>query len=135
MAADIKAAPYQWGTGRRKTAVARVRLRDGSGKIVVNKKPFDEYFRTEAEKRRARSPLVAVDAVRTVDVFVSTHGGGYAAQSGAIAMGIARALLKRNPDFEPVMREGKFLTRDSRVKERKKYGRMAARRSFQFSKR
>lgn len=133
--ATKKDDPYIWGTGRRKTAVARVRIRDGSGRIVVNKRDVDEYFTTPSERIRVRAPLAAVDRLRAVDVFVSTHGGGPVSQAGAIALGIARALVKRSDEYEDTLREGKFLTRDSRVKERKKYGRAAARRSFQFSKR
>jgi small subunit ribosomal protein S9 len=130
-----KQEPQQWGTGRRKTAVARVRIKDGTGRIIVNQREMTEYFTTPSEQLRAQEPLLVVDAGKSVDVIVKTHGGGPAAQSGAIALGIARALLLRNPDYEAPLREGKFLTRDSRIKERKKYGRMAARRSFQFSKR
>ena len=130
-----KADLYQWGTGRRKTSVARVRIRDGSGKIVVNQTDCDKYFTTDAERMRVRAPLTAVEVKSSVDVLVTAEGGGYASQAGAISLGIARALIKRNPDYERLLREGRFLTRDSRVKERKKYGRAGARRSFQFSKR
>lgn len=130
-----KKDPYIWGTGRRKTAVARVRLLDGNGKIVINKRDLEAYFTTPAERLRVRSPLEAVNALKSVDVLVKTHGGGIASQAGAVCLGIARALLKRNPEHEHVLRESKFLTRDSRIKERKKYGRKGARKSFQFSKR
>ncbi len=123
------------GTGRRKTAVARVRLKTGTGKVTVNKREMTTYFTTPAERQRVIAPLTAVDVATSVDVLVKTHGGGIAAQAGAIALGISRALLKRNPDCEHILREGRFLTRDSRVKERKKYGQRGARRSFQFSKR
>jgi small subunit ribosomal protein S9 len=130
-----KNAGFVWGTGRRKTAVARVRIYDGTGKITVNKRAMEEYFPTPAERARARSALVAVHEAGSVDVHVTVQGGGIAAQSGAISLGLARALVKRNPDHEGPLRDGRFMTRDSRVKERKKYGRAAARRSFQFSKR
>lgn len=133
--AKAKEDPYIWATGRRKTAVARVRLKGGSGKIVVNDRSFEEYFTTVSEKRRVLAPLALVNAEKSFDVFINTHGGGPDGQSGAILMGLARALVKSNPDHERPLREAKFLTRDSREKERKKYGRRGARRSFQFSKR
>lgn len=123
------------GTGRRKTAIARVRMRAGTGKIVVNKKGLEDYFPTSREYGVVRSPLKAVELESSVDVVVTTAGGGYAAQAGAISLGLARALVRRNPEHEPVLRDGKFLTRDARQKERKKYGKAAARKSFQFSKR
>ncbi|HLU48598.1 MAG TPA: 30S ribosomal protein S9 [Planctomycetota bacterium] len=126
---------FTWGTGRRKTAIARVRVMDGNGRIIVNKRDVEDYFKTPAERLRVLAPLEAVDCTKSVDVFINTHGGGLAAQSGAIALGIARALVRRNDSYEEALRDGKFLTRDSRVKERKKYGFAAARRSFQFSKR
>ena len=127
--------PYIWGTGRRKTAVARVRIKDGNGKFMVNDRQLKEYFRTERELRRAGEPLKVLELDNTIDIFVTTHGGGYAAQADAISLGIARALVKRNPDHEHILRESKYLTRDARKKERKKYGRAGARKSFQFSKR
>jgi small subunit ribosomal protein S9 len=130
-----KEDPYIWGTGRRKSSVARVRFKAGTGRIIVNKRELEEYFPTMTAKARVVAPLVAVGADKTIDVFVRIHGGGLTGQSGAISMGIARALLKSNPEHERVLRDGKFLTRDSRQKERKKYGRRGARRGFQFSKR
>ncbi len=131
-----KEDPYIWATGRRKTAVARVRLRaGGTGKIMVNKRELGEYFTTRREGDRVIAPLRSVGAEKTFDVFVNAHGGGLASQSGAILMGIARALLKANPEHEKVLRDGRFLTRDARQKERKKYGQRGARRGFQFSKR
>jgi small subunit ribosomal protein S9 len=133
--AKAKEDPYVWATGRRKTAVARVRLKGGSGKIVVNERGFEEYFTTLSERRRVLAPLALVNAEKSFDVFINTHGGGPDGQSGAISMGLARALVKSNPDHERPLRDAKFLTRDSREKERKKYGRRGARRSFQFSKR
>ncbi len=126
---------YTFGTGRRKTAVARVRLREGNGRIVVNRREFEQYFPLLPQRERILSPLRAVNCEGKYDVFVSTEGSGFTAQANAITLGIARALLKLNADYEPVLRENKFLTRDSRQKERKKYGRRGARRGFQFSKR
>ena len=127
---------YVWALGRRKTSVARVRLKaGGAGAIFVNKRKVGEYFPTVLETRRVEAPLHAVGEQKTYDVFVNAHGGGYTGQAGAIALGIARALVRANPDHEEALREGRFLTRDSREKERKKYGRRGARRGFQFSKR
>ncbi len=128
--------PYIWGTGRRKTSVARVRLLPGgTGKVTVNKKPLAQYFGTERERRMVLAPLETVGETKNYDVFVNTHGGGFSGQAGAIAMGLARALLTAKSEHEEVLREGKFLTRDARENERKKYGRRGARRGFQFSKR
>ena len=136
MAKVKKPDPYIWGTGRRKTSVARVRLKEsGSGKFLVNKKEMTDFFCNIDERQRVLAPLKAADVEKTYDVFVTTLGGGVTGQSGAIALGIARALLKANPELEPSLREGRYLTRDSRQKERKKYGRRGARRGFQFSKR
>ena len=126
---------YIWGTGRRKTSIARVRIRQGSGKIQINQRAVDEYFGTVTEQKRVAAPLEAVQAATGWDVFVNASGGGYAAQADAICLGIARALVKSNPDHEPVLREGKYLTRDAREVERKKPGQKGARKSFQFSKR
>ena len=134
--AKVKEDPYIWGTGRRKTSIARVRLKSGgTGKIMVNKREMGDYFTTVREGDRVMAPLRTVGAEKTFDIFVNAHGGGLASQSGAISMGIARALLKANPEHEKSLRDGRFLTRDSRQKERKKYGRRGARRGFQFSKR
>ena len=130
-----KDAGYIWGTGRRKTAIARVRLRQGKGKIVINKKPAKEYFGTVNEQARVVAALKAVNADKSWDVLVRASGGGYMAQADAISLGVARALIKSNPDYEPALREGKFLTRDAREVERKKPGQKGARKSFQFSKR
>jgi small subunit ribosomal protein S9 len=135
MAKKSEQDPYTWGTGRRKTAIARVRLQSGSGKIVVNRLDLKKYFTTTKERAVVVAPLKAVEAEKSYDVVINANGGGYSAQAGAISLGIARALLKGNPDHEQVLRDGKFLTRDSRQKERKKYGLRGARRSFQFSKR
>ena len=126
---------YTFGTGRRKTSVARVRLREGSGRFLVNRREFNTYFPLAQEQERVLAPLRLVNAEKTFDIFVNAEGGGLTSQSGAISLGIARALRKANPDYEAALRENKFLTRDSRQKERKKYGRRGARRGFQFSKR
>jgi len=135
MAQSSPKVSYTFGTGRRKTAVARVRVRDGSGRILVNGREMQDYFPLLQEQERILAPLRSVDAEKKYDIFVSTEGGGITSQSGAITLGIARALLKVNPEFEAVLRGNKFLTRDARQKERKKYGRRGARRGFQFSKR
>lgn len=126
---------FFWGVGRRKTAVARVRLRAGEGKIQVNKRPYDKYFSQERDRLSVLAPLKATGTLSRVDVFVNVIGGGPTGQAGAILLGVARALKEANTEFEPALRGGGFLTRDSRMKERKKYGRRGARRGFQFSKR
>ena len=133
--AKKKEVNYIWGTGRRKTAVARVRLLEGSGSIQVNKKAVNDFFGTEKERQRVRAVLKAVGGEKSFDVLARVDGGGYSAQADAISLGIARALLIQNPENEPILREGKFLTRDSREVERKKPGQKGARKSFQFSKR
>ena len=133
--AKKKEVNYIWGTGRRKTAVARVRLLEGSGSIQVNKKDVNDFFDTEKERQRVRAVLKAVGGEKSFDVLARVDGGGYSAQADAISLGIARALLIQNPENEPILREGKFLTRDSREVERKKPGQKGARKSFQFSKR
>jgi len=127
--------PYVWGTGRRKTAVARVRIREGTGKFIVNKLEVDAYFPEETHRSDVRSPLRATEMGERVDVFVNVGGSGKSAQSGAVLLGIARALAEYRPDLLPALRDGDFLTRDARMVERKKYGHKKARRSFQFSKR
>lgn len=126
---------YIWGTGRRKTAVARVRIIDGSGKIMVNGKPVEEFFNEDKHRADVYAPLEATDLKSKLDVFIRVDGGGFAGQSGAAMLGIARALKKFKPDVDHLLREGGFLTRDSRMKERKKYGQKGARKKFQFSKR
>ncbi len=126
---------YFWGTGRRKSAVARVRLRAGEGKFEVNKKPLDKYFSEERDRNDAVAPLKATETFGKVDVFVNVSGGGITGQAGAIVLGVARALKLANAEYDDVLRQHGYLTRDSRMKERKKYGRRGARRSFQFSKR
>ncbi|HVJ82756.1 MAG TPA: 30S ribosomal protein S9 [Planctomycetia bacterium] len=126
---------WTWGTGRRKTAVARVRITPGSGVIEVNDKPLDVYFTEYKHQADVLAPLRATGAYGKIDVFVNATGGGISGQSGAVMMGLARALKELDAGLEPILRDGKFLTRDSRMKERKKYGQKGARRRFQFSKR
>ena len=123
------------GTGRRKSSVARVILSPGDGKMVINKKTIDDYFGYETLRMQAKSPLVLTETIGKYDVSVNTHGGGYTGQAGAIRHGIARALIKAEPELRPVLKKAGFLTRDSRMKERKKYGLKSARRAPQFSKR
>ena len=126
---------YSWGTGRRKRSVARVRIRPGTGKFQVNKRKFDEYFRLKKDQNAVMAPLLAVEAAKRVDIFVNVFGGGVTGQAGAIVLGIARALCEHSADYVPSMRDGNYLTRDSRKVERKKPGQRGARRRFQFSKR
>ena len=125
-----------WGTGRRKKAIARVRLLPaGDGAIIINKKSIDEYFGLDTLKFIVRQPLALVDALAKYDVYVNVCGGGYTGQAGAIRHGIARALLEAQPEVRTELKKAGFLTRDSRMKERKKYGLKKARRAPQFSKR
>ncbi len=123
------------GTGRRKTSVARVRLFYGGGVMRVNRKDIDEYFTREDHRLTVNAPLRLTKTLGKYDVTVRVHGGGISGQAGAVSLGIARALLKADSSLEPALRENKMLTRDSRMKERKKYGRKGARKSFQYSKR
>lgn len=123
------------GTGRRKSSVARVRLVPGTGKIVINKRDVEDYVPFETLRVIINQPLVATETVGSYDVHVNVNGGGYTGQAGAIRHGIARALLQVDPDFRPALKSAGLLTRDSRMKERKKYGLKAARRAPQFSKR
>ena len=125
--------PYTWGLGRRKSAIARVRIKSGAGAFLVNGKEVNEFFPTLQCQQRANAPLEATETKGTYDVFCQV--GGVTGQADAVLMGIARALKSINPGFEEVLREQGLLTRDSRMKERKKYGRRGARRGFQFSKR
>jgi small subunit ribosomal protein S9 len=122
-------------TGRRKTSVARVILRPGEGKVVVNRRPFEHYFHSEALRQEVQQPLGATETAGKFDVLVNTQGGGIHGQAGAVRLGIARALVVFNPELRPKLRQGGFLTRDPRAKERKKYGQKGARKRFQFSKR
>ena len=123
------------GTGRRKSSVARVILSPGDGKMAINKRTIDEYFGYETLRMQAKSPLVLTETLGKYDVSVNVKGGGYTGQAGAIRHGIARALLKAEPELRPLLKKAGFLTRDSRMKERKKYGLKGARRAPQFSKR
>jgi len=123
------------GTGRRKESVARVRLIPGSGRIVINGKEMDDYFGLETLKLIVRQPLVATENEGTFDVITKVEGGGFSGQAGAIRHGIARALLQADENHRPVLKKSGFLTRDPRMKERKKYGLKKARRAPQFSKR
>ena len=131
----LSSDPYVWGTGRRKTAVARVRIKAGTGNVSINKKPVNDYFDTVDMQTAACSPLVATETEQRYDVFVNVNGGGKSAQAGAVRMGLARALLADNPAFEALLREKGYLTRDSRMVERKKPGLHKARKASQFSKR
>jgi small subunit ribosomal protein S9 len=123
------------GTGRRKKSIARVRLLPGSGNITINKRELDNYFGMETLKMIVRAPLTLTDTLSKFDVFVNVYGGGYTGQAGAIRHGIARALLVAEPALRPALKKAGYLTRDPRMKERKKYGLHAARRAPQFSKR
>ena len=127
--------PYFYGTGRRKDSVARVRVYTGTGKITINDRDIDNYFGLETLKLIVRSPLVLLGLEGKYDVVVRVSGGGVSGQAGALRHGISRALLLVNPEFRPVLKKAGFLTRDPRMKERKKPGLKAARRAPQFSKR
>ena len=124
-----------YGTGRRKSAVARVRLLPGKGEIVVNGKKLDDYFGLELVKREVRRPLVITGTEGKFDVIAKVHGGGTTGQAGALRHGISRALIQADAELRPILKKAGFLTRDPRMKERKKYGLKAARRASQFSKR
>ena len=121
--------------GRRKEAVARVRLAPGTGNITINGRTMDEYFGRETSKMILVEPLKLVDQMGKLDVFVNAHGGGLSGQAGAIRHGISRALVVLNAEYRPVLKKAGFMTRDARAVERKKYGRPGARKRFQFSKR
>jgi small subunit ribosomal protein S9 len=122
-------------TGRRKTSVARVILRPGEGKLVVNRRAFQSYFPSEALRAEIQQPLISAELAGKFDILVNARGGGIHGQAGATKLGIARALIVFNPELRPRLRQGGFLTRDPRAKERKKYGQKGARKRFQFSKR
>ncbi|MBC7239112.1 MAG: 30S ribosomal protein S9 [Chloroflexi bacterium] len=124
-----------YGTGRRKTAIARVWMKPGEGNIVVNGRSLEEYFPRETWRVHAIEPLSYLGKEKEFDIYVNVTGGGLSGQAGAIRLGIARALLTYDPDLKPSLKEKGFLTRDPRMKERKKYGRMKARRLYQSSKR
>ena len=128
--------PYHYGTGRRKSSVARVRLfPNGTGAITINGRDIDDYFGLETLKLITRQPLVATETLGKVDIVATVSGGGVTGQAGALRHGIARALLLVNPEYRAVLKKAGYLTRDPRMKERKKYGLKAARRAPQFSKR
>ena len=128
--------PYHYGTGRRKSSVARVRLfPNGTGAITINGRDIDDYFGLETLKLIVRQPLDATETVDKFDVLVNVHGGGFTGQAGAIRHGLSRALLQADAEYRPVLKKAGYLTRDPRMKERKKYGLKAARRAPQFSKR
>lgn len=124
-----------YGTGRRKTAAARVYLRPGTGKFTVNKRPFDEYFPNDMVKMIIRQPLELTETVDKFDIVVTVRGGGHTGQAGALRHGIARALVEHDPELRGKLKKAGFLTRDPREVERKKYGQPGARKRFQFSKR
>ena len=125
----------QYATGKRKTAVARVWLMPGDGNITINKRHIDDYLKRETAKMVIRQPLELTETLGKYDIRVNVRGGGISGQAGAIKHGISKALLEVNPDFRPLLKKAGFLTRDSRVKERKKYGQPGARKRFQYSKR
>ena len=129
-----KTANY-YGTGRRKSSVARVYLVPGTGKVTINKKDMDQYFGLDTLKLIVKQPLELTETADKFDVLVNVHGGGFTGQAGAIRHGISRALLQADGDYRPALKKAGFLTRDPRMKERKKYGLKAARRAPQFSKR
>ncbi|SMC18901.1 SSU ribosomal protein S9P [Desulfacinum hydrothermale DSM 13146] len=124
-----------YATGKRKSAVARVWIQPGAGRVIVNKKPLDEYMDRETSKMVVHQPLMLTGTHGKVDIFVNVHGGGISGQAGAIKHGISKALIELNPEFREVLKRAGFITRDSRVKERKKYGQRGARARFQYSKR
>jgi small subunit ribosomal protein S9 len=124
-----------YGTGRRKSSIARVYLVPGTGKVTINKRDMEEYFGLETLKLIVRQPLAITDTADKFDVLVNVRGGGFTGQAGAIRHGISRALLHADQDYRPTLKKAGFLTRDPRMKERKKYGLKAARRAPQFSKR
>jgi small subunit ribosomal protein S9 len=126
---------FIWGVGRRKTAVARVRVAPGTGKIEVNGRTINDYFSTERDRKAIFGPLEVTKTGGKMDVWVNATGGGLTGQAGAMIMGLSRALAKYDPALETLLRGEGYLTRDSRMKERKKYGQRGARRRFQFSKR
>ncbi len=136
---DLKPAEaksgFWWGTGRRKQSVARVRIKPGDGKLMMNDRKLDEYFKRIQDRQVIENVLKALKADKTFDVYANIDGGGTTGQAGAVVLGIARAMKLYDPNMLQTLRDGGFLTRDSRMKERKKYGQRGARRRFQFSKR
>jgi small subunit ribosomal protein S9 len=121
--------------GKRKNSIARIYLRPGTGKIVVNKRAFEDYFPVEISRMIIRQPLELVNVGPELDIYVNVQGGGVFGQAGAIKQGLSKALLQLNPEFRPILKKAGFLTRDARIKERKKYGQRGARARFQYSKR
>lgn len=130
-----KSGGYFWGTGRRKTSVARVRIKPGDGKFQINKREINNHFFSERDRVDIVAPLKVTKTFGKYDVFVNVKGGGQTGQAGAVMLGLARALVKANTELEGILRDGKFLTRDDRKVERKKPGQPGARKRFQFSKR
>ena len=126
---------FIWGTGRRKSSVARVRVKPGDGKLLINNRQVHEYFSQEKDRNAVLAPLKSADMIKSMDVFVNVNGGGTTGQSGATVLGIARALKNYDPTLQIMLRDAGYLTRDSRMVERKKPGKPGARKSFQFSKR
>ena len=124
-----------WATGRRKSSIARVRLRRGTGAVSINSRELEIYFPVERHRGAVLAPLKATKTLGKYDIIATVHGGGISGQAGAVMLGVARALNKISDELAPALREGSYLTRDSRMVERKKYGRRGARRGFQFSKR
>jgi small subunit ribosomal protein S9 len=129
------AAKSYYATGKRKSSIARVWLKEGSGALVINKRTYDEYFTRESLQNMIRRPLEITGKKEKFDVHINVQGGGISGQAGAIKQGIAKALVEFDMDLRPVLKKAGFLTRDSRIKERKKYGQPGARKRFQFSKR
>ncbi len=126
---------FIWGTGRRKTSVARARIRKGTGKFIVNKRELNEYFGRDRDRNEAQLPLRTTNTEKQYDVYINVNGGGSTGQAGAISLGISKALLKEDELLTESLRGASLLTRDSRMKERKKYGQKGARASFQWTKR
>jgi small subunit ribosomal protein S9 len=126
---------YVWGTGRRKTAVARIRIKPGTGKITINNREYDKFFTEIRDRNSVMTPLKVTNTQASIDVLATVNGGGYTGQTGAVVLGLARALKRYDPTLEPILRQHGLLTRDDREVERKKYGQSGARRRFQFSKR
>lgn len=131
----MAAAIEYYGTGRRKTSTARVFLRPGTGTVTINRKAFEQAFPTEAHRNQIKQPLAVTETADKFDILATIAGGGIAGQAGALRLGIARALVEYNLELRPRLKKEGFLTRDARIKERKKYGQKGARKRFQFSKR
>jgi small subunit ribosomal protein S9 len=131
----VAAAIQYYGTGRRKTSTARVFLRPGNGGLVINRKPLEQAFPTEALRTQIRQPMLLTETTDKFDILATLSGGGIAGQAGALRLGIARALVEYNIELRQRLKKAGFLTRDARIKERKKYGQKGARKRFQFSKR